>query len=284
MSVSHKESSRMQIATQCHKKLVARGFTLIELLVVIAIIAILASMLLPALGKAKEKAQGIKCLNNCKQFALAWVMYSDDSCAGLVPNLGSQANPSIPPAASDVKLWVYGNYRDRPEDKTNVDLVTAGLLFPYTKSVQLYKCPGNKENMLRGISMNSHMYGDYTGDDAFNKTFKKLTQLSRPSGLFVCIDEWEVSINDAQFGIKALDPSGGRITFHDIPGMYHGNASGISFADGHAETHRWKSLAYPVDGKNYKIEVGKALSSQEKADGVWLMNISTTRADGTSLF
>ncbi|MDH7504446.1 MAG: type II secretion system protein, partial [Verrucomicrobiota bacterium] len=62
------------------------GFTLIELLVVIAIIAILAGLLLPALSKAKEKGQGIACMNHTKQLALAWIMYADENNDKLVIN------------------------------------------------------------------------------------------------------------------------------------------------------------------------------------------------------
>lgn len=128
--------------------------------------------------------------------------------------------------------------------------------------------------------MNSHLNGNYI-EDEYNKTFRKTTEISRPSSLYVCIDEWDVTINDGMFAIKAMAPNSGRIILHDFPGMYHGLASGLSFADGHAETRRWKGLVLPAS--TYDVDAGMQLSSAQKADGLWLMSISTTKANGTSI-
>ncbi len=252
---------------------VKSAFTLIELLVVIAIIAILAGMILPALGKAKSKTQGTACMNNGRQMMTGAILFATDN------NDWLPCNPTGSDPGANATEWVRGdmNFEIGNTDNTNVMMLMdpkTCQLAPYIgKNPKIFKCPADKSRTIRGprvrtFAMNqavgsyetgaegsgdySPVHSDWLGGNGNSGgvflTYGKLGSMTRPgpSRTWVFVDEDQYSINDANFGVEAMvacyRETGDTATMRwvDIPSVEHGNACGFAFGDGHSEIKKWQ--------------------------------------------
>ncbi|HVU08494.1 MAG TPA: prepilin-type N-terminal cleavage/methylation domain-containing protein [Verrucomicrobiae bacterium] len=270
-----------------------RAFTLIELLVVIAIIAILAAMLLPALAKAKQKAQAVQCMNNLKQLTLGWIMYSGDNGDALAQSGGQAYDVLYLPnqytiAGDPHNMWVYGDM-SQSSPSTNLTMIQLGLIYPYIKNTGVYKCPADNKQQpglaagttlphltARSMSMNAWLNPIQTWDSTIGRSatyrvYRKQADLSKPgpSLVFVFIDENPYSINDGWF---VADP-GQPTVWVDKPATYHNNSGSLSFADGHCEIHRWR------DGNliGFKGAANLSVASPDPGDLGWLLQRATVQ-------
>jgi prepilin-type N-terminal cleavage/methylation domain-containing protein/prepilin-type processing-associated H-X9-DG protein len=274
-----------------------QAFTLIELLVVIAIIAILAAMLLPALSKAKSRAQATYCMSNSRQLMLAWIQYSADNNDALVNNYGglfAAAEEATKTYGSWVNNYMTWNATDPLGNSiANLDGITLAPFYKYSSGLGIYKCPADQyvgpKQIAAGITARPRSYSmnmffgankpGATDNSAFPtyRQFLKAGSIPTPAGFFVTLDEHPDSIND---GFLQTDPhtdisQWSPPTWNDLPATYHDGACGFSFADGHAEIHKFKSRVCTILPVLYAPFQGRAVPfSQDPgagaADALWV--------------
>lgn len=238
------------------------GFTLIELLVVIAVIAILASLLLPGMARAKDGAHRTVCVSNMRQLMLGWLLYEQEtgrlSPTASGPLSGDPTNPG----------WTAGWMAWRgplewASMRTNLDLLMgpgAGKIGPYVRGAGVFRCPADRSGMqknaqrppfrVRSYSMNVAIGTRDTLDPELNVSFYKMSDFRKvsPAAIWVMLEEHPQTIDDGRFEVMWPAGPGGE-NWTGYPATRHGKAGPVSFADGHVEVRKWVEASTIPDPK-----------------------------------
>jgi type II secretory pathway pseudopilin PulG len=250
--------------------------------VVIAIIAILASLLLPALNKAKAKAYQTQCVSNLRQLAVTWQLYTDDNDGHFVPN-GSYVNAAH--NANISPLWVMGDEHIFPEAFTNVDFLLNpryALFANYLHSAAVYKCPADRttipvdgldQRRVRNYSLNA--YFNWTApnnnDSPAYYNFATAADMAPfdASRLYTFVDTAPTSVCFSGF-VLFMGDSG---FYWHRPTTEHNNGGVLAFADAHVEAHRWTdpgTLEAARLGGNPSYDGAHLLVYPGNQDRLWL--------------
>lgn len=272
-------------------RVASRAFTLVELLVVIAVVAILATLLTAALGRAKSKGHSITCLNYERQLVIAWHVYADENEGRVARNYGiSRTLQTV--ADGTYENWV-NNVLDWSTDpmNTNIALLFAGGIGPYLSGQRnVYRCPADSvvsdaqsslgwDSRVRSYSMNA-MIGDageftmggYNTNNPSYRQFFALTEIPQPSDIFVFIEEHPDTIRDGYFLNNAYAHQ-----WTDLPASYHNGGANLVFADGHAEYQKWKVSSTRVPPQPLAFDPNHVLEGPERRDFYWLMQRTSVR-------
>jgi prepilin-type N-terminal cleavage/methylation domain-containing protein/prepilin-type processing-associated H-X9-DG protein len=263
-----------------------QGFTLVELLVVIAIIAILASLLAPAIARARGSGNQIFCENNLRQLGLAWIVYAQDNNDRLAYNLGGSEIKDLN------KKRQYYNWAnsllnwERDSSNTNEILNTHASLGSYVSAnPRVFRCPSDRvlsrvqrnagwDHRSRTYSMNAMVgnAGEFTlgGTNVNNPYYKQymtLSEIPQPTGIFAFIEEHPHSINDGYFLNKGYSSE-----WYDLPASFHNGGANLAFADGHQELRRWQRDSTKKAAKPDVAALPMQLNQDDLADLKWVVN------------
>ena len=251
------------------------GLTMIELLVVVAIIGILASLLLPALARAKNSGQVTACLNNLRQLQMAWTMYADDYEGRLVRNDYVIGNPH-----SSRKSWVQGRLDYSPTNPANTNWSvflddSLSSFAPYLRAASVYRCPSDRSavfvdgefrSRVRSYGMNWALASERRTEIRVLNKFSEINQPA-PAQMFVFIDQHPDYVSDIHFHLTLA--GGDQANFIDVPSANHSGSGTLTFADGHAERRKWVDQRTKV-GVKYQTSPTLTLASPNNPDIAWL--------------
>ncbi len=264
------------------RRSLSAAFTLTELLVVIAIIAVLASLLIPALSGAKQRALSLECQNNLRQLQLAWISYAGDHDGAMPPNEEGQPFGVWEGVRNS---WVLGNAKhdDSPDN------VKRGSLYPYLNNPDVYRCPSDRSKVkgkpdlarFRSYSLNGELNYGILADQMYGlpilQSFHKESDLKRPVKTYAFLDVNPETIDSGSFGLPGPAAKTEeelkrnlielkRNRWLHLPGERHRGGANISFLDGHVEHHEWQWK----DKKPVSPYGHRSVNDADMADMRWL--------------